>query len=154
MSTVSAAGTYEALTNRVSFLANKVGSLLIQDAESQLARLQLNVRTYFILTVVADHNPPSQIELARMLNLDPTLVVAHIDGLQQSGLLTRIRSTRDRRRYELRLTPAGEDILRSTNEIVARIEKEFFAPLEPEQLEQFSHALQLLIKDRWPPRSS
>jgi DNA-binding MarR family transcriptional regulator len=152
MKTVGAGTPYTALTGRTSFLANKIGILLIQAAESRLAELRLNARTYFILTMVGAPNSPSQIDLARMLSLNPTLVVSHIDDLQAVGLVERTRSTRDRRRYELRLTPAGVATLRRADEAVAEIEADFFAPLTERQLSQFHRMLQLLVKDRWPPQ--
>lgn len=153
MTTVSPDSSYQALTGSTAFLAHKVGILLTQTAEKRLAELGLNARSYFVLSVIGGESPPSQKDLSRLLSIDPTLVVALIDEMQDSGLVTRSRNPSDRRRYELRLTPKGESMLTSANDLVAEIEKDFFAPLTGDQIGQFQLMLKLLIKDRWPAKN-
>src|SRR6478752_2614379 len=53
----------------------------------------------------------SQSELAREVAMDDSAMVAIIDELEQRGLAMRSRSTRDRRRNSLSLTPAGEVLM-------------------------------------------
>ena len=54
--------------------------------------------------------PPSQLELSRRLNLDPTIIVGLLDELEERGLVTRVRDPADRRRHLLELTAAGRKL--------------------------------------------
>jgi len=53
----------------------------------------------------------SQSELAREVAMDDSAMVAIIDELEQRGLAVRSRSTADRRRNSLSLTPAGDTLM-------------------------------------------
>lgn len=62
----------------------------------------------FSLLLLVSRNPgAAQIELARALSIDKASIVAVIDRLEKAQLLERRRSTVDRRRQGLFLTPAG-----------------------------------------------
>jgi len=54
--------------------------------------------------------------LAEMEGISPPALSGHIDRLERSGLLVRVRSTEDRRRVGLELTPEGDRLLRSVRE--------------------------------------
>ena len=54
--------------------------------------------------------------LAEMEGISPPALSGHIDRLERSGLLTRVRSTTDRRRVGLELTHDGDRLLRSVRE--------------------------------------
>lgn len=54
--------------------------------------------------------------LAEMEGISPPALSGHVDRLERSGLLVRVRSTEDRRRVGLELTPEGERLLRSVRE--------------------------------------
>jgi DNA-binding MarR family transcriptional regulator len=142
---------HKPLTERPSFLAHKIGLLLLGAAEARLAELGLSARTYFVLASINSPDPPSQRHLSRILAIDPTLVVALIDEMQTGGLVGRDRDPRDRRRYNLRLTAKGIKTLGRASEAIDGIEAEFFAPLTSRQLTEHHRYLKLLIKDRWPP---
>lgn len=53
----------------------------------------------------------SQSEIAREVAMDDSAMVAIIDDLEARGLARRSRSTRDRRRNSLSLTPDGERVM-------------------------------------------
>jgi DNA-binding MarR family transcriptional regulator len=116
------------LTERTSFLAHKIGLLLLGAAEARLAELGLSARTYFVLAAIDGPDPPSQQQLSRTLSIDPTLVVALVDELQAGGLVVRDRNPQDRRRYDLRLTAEGKKALGTADEAIDGIEGQFFAP--------------------------
>lgn len=58
----------------------------------------------------------------------------HVDRLERSGLLVRVRSTVDRRRVGLELTPEGERLLRSIRERRTAWLAERLSDLEPDAL--------------------
>lgn len=142
------------LTSRTGYLIQKVAYLSINRFEEALTAFGLSSRSYFVLSGIAqngdEHRPPSQQELARLLNIDPTTIVAIVDELQKLGFVTRVRSATDRRRNELLLTEDGTAAWQKANRLADETEAEFFAPLTAAQRAGLHEALLLLIKDRWP----
>lgn len=69
---------------------------------------------------------------------------AHVDRLERSGLLVRVRSTVDRRRVGLELTPAGERLLRSVRERRTAWLAERLSGLEPDALTAIEAAIEPL----------
>ena len=67
-------------------------------------------------------------ELAESEGISPPSLSGHVDRLEAAGLLRRIRSTEDRRRVGLELTPDGRSILkrvraRRTTWLAERLER-------------------------------
>jgi DNA-binding MarR family transcriptional regulator len=138
------------LTQRTGYLAHKVGYLIIRDVEEALEPLKVSSRSYFVLAAVGQSPPPSQNDLARLLSIDPTTIVAVVDELERAGLIARRRNVADRRRYDLVLTPAGAETLDRAHQIADETEARFFAPLNRAQRDQLHGFLALLLQGRWP----
>lgn len=51
-------------------------------------------------------------ELSRKFQLDPSTLVPSVDGLEQRGLIVRVKDPNDRRRQPLEITAEGDDLLR------------------------------------------
>src|SRR2546425_5730556 len=75
------------------------------------ARFGINGRELAILTVIAEGEPPSQLEAAQRLAIDRTTMVVLLDGLEAKGLVERRADPADRRRNIVVLTPAGRTSL-------------------------------------------
>jgi MarR family transcriptional regulator, lower aerobic nicotinate degradation pathway regulator len=142
------------LTERVGYLTHKTGQLLLWSVEDRLRDLGLASRTYFVLAGLDNRDEPiSQQDLCRLLSIDPTTMVALVDDLERSGFLVRSRNSRDRRRYDLLLTPRGATTLAAAHKAMAAAEKEFYAPLSAQELEEYQKYLRRLLDGRWPPQS-
>jgi DNA-binding MarR family transcriptional regulator len=142
------------LTERVGYQSHKVGQLLLWAVEDRLRPLDLSSRTYFVLAGLDRDTPISQQDLSRLLSIDPTTMVALVDELERNGFAVRSRSQTDRRRYDLRLTPAGVSVLAAAHEAMATAEEEFFAPLGAAELDDYQAFLRRLLDGRWPPRAT
>jgi DNA-binding MarR family transcriptional regulator len=86
----------------------------------------------------------SQAELADALAIDPSNLAAIAADLADRDLVERTRHDVDRRRYVLRLSRAGEQLLRRTEGAIAAAEADLFAPLDPEQRDQLYTLLRRL----------
>jgi DNA-binding MarR family transcriptional regulator len=76
----------------------------------------------------------SQRELAAVMEVDPSQLVAILNELESSGLAERRRDPADRRRHIVKITQAGADALEQVDEAVSAAERELFADLsEAEQ---------------------
>ena len=62
-----------------------------------------------VLLEIAHRDAPTASELSRGLGLDPGYLSRTLAGLQQRGLIEKLRSEADGRRRPLSLTPAGKD---------------------------------------------
>lgn len=62
-----------------------------------------------VLLEIAHRDAPTASELSRELGLDPGYLSRTLAGLQQRGLIEKLRSEADGRRRLLSLTPAGKD---------------------------------------------
>ena len=82
--------------------------------------------------------------LAEMEGISPPALSGHIDRLERSGLLVRVRSTDDRRRVGLELTEEGDRILRSVRERRTAWLAGRLGALDPTELEAVSAAVEPL----------
>jgi len=97
------------------------------------------------LVVLAAEYPLSQLEAAGRLGVDRTTMVALVDGLEAKGLVERHRSSQDRRKNTVQLTPTGQDTLRKAEHARKEMERQFLAPLSPSDANQLIRALQILV---------
>ena len=82
--------------------------------------------------------------LAEMEGISPPALSGHVDRLERSGLLVRVRSTEDRRRVGLELTPEGDRLLRSVRERRTAWLAERLGELDPADLESVATAVEPL----------
>lgn len=99
----------------------------------------------FSLLVLVGANPGiAQIELGTHLGIDKASIVALLDRLEKAGMLTRRRSTLDRRRQGIHLTDRGAEALDSLVAEVRVLERRMasrFTRMEFEQLLGFLQRL-------------
>jgi DNA-binding MarR family transcriptional regulator len=74
-----------------------------------LAPLELRAREFWLLAIAGAGNV-SQHEMAGLCGLDPSSLVAVIDGLERRGWLRRVRNPRDRRMQWVQRTEAGDHL--------------------------------------------
>jgi DNA-binding MarR family transcriptional regulator len=84
--------------------------------------------------VLISANPGcSQSELAREVAMDDSAMVAIIDQLEERGLAVRSRSTADRRRNTLTLTPKGEELMHEMAGCAMDVERPIRDALNPDE---------------------
>ncbi|ALV41446.1 MarR family transcriptional regulator [Pseudarthrobacter sulfonivorans] len=118
------------ITDAVGFLLAKLhaaGSVLNNQA---LADFGLKERSYSVLVLANSGLEPTQRELADFLSLDPSQIVALVDGLEKRGLVTRAAGKSDRRAKTVTVTAAGAKLHARASEAAARAETETLQVLE------------------------
>jgi DNA-binding MarR family transcriptional regulator len=111
------------------FLLGKLRQRSLELAIARLAGTGIQPRDFGVLTTLAATGPKAQQDLADLLLVNRTMMVALVDDLEAAGLVERRRNPADRRAYALELTDAGrEAVARATPEIGAA-EEELLAPL-------------------------
>jgi DNA-binding MarR family transcriptional regulator len=104
--------------------------------------LALTQKQTATLWLISSNAGASQAALATALGMDRATMMSIIDRLEERKLVIRKRSTADRRRQELYLTPAGQAILRKVKARIARHEERFKALFTPAELAALLAALQ------------
>jgi DNA-binding MarR family transcriptional regulator len=119
-----------------------------RDATARVRRalrpLGVGAQQFLVLQQLGALGPSSQAELADALGIDPSNLAAIVAELSDGALVARTRDAGDRRRYELRLSPAGERLLRRTDGAIVAAEDDLLAPLDPEQRDQLYGLLRRL----------
>lgn len=98
------------LSDDVSFLLARANALSLAAGNVALSAHGLRVRSYSVLALVAGTARPSQRELAELLRLDPSQVVALVDELQARGLVIREPDPADRRANVVVVTEQGRSL--------------------------------------------
>jgi DNA-binding MarR family transcriptional regulator len=108
-------------------------------AVEDLALTQKQTATLWLI----DGNPGvSQVALAAALGMDRATMMSIVDRLEERGSVIRKRSSTDRRRQELYLTPAGQTLLRKVKTRIAKHEERFRSLFTPAELAALLEALQ------------
>jgi DNA-binding MarR family transcriptional regulator len=82
-------------------------------AQQTQAQSGISAAQLFVLSTLADGAASSLTELGERTHTDRSSVGDVVERLAEAGLVERCRSARDRRRTEVRITPAGRSLLRS-----------------------------------------
>lgn len=133
-----------ATPQRTSFLLAQVGALASKRFAEHTRTLGLTPGDAGVLRLLGRSPALSQRELADRLGTVPSRIVSLVDSLETRGLVERSRSTTDRRNYELRLTPSGQEHLARLRRVAEQHETELLASLTPEEAAQLHNLLQVL----------
>jgi DNA-binding MarR family transcriptional regulator len=85
---------------------------LARELRKETEALGVTGRQAALLWLVREHPGLTLRELADLERISAPSLSAHVDRLERAGLLTRVRSSGDRRRVGLQLTPAGSALVR------------------------------------------
>lgn len=102
--------------------------------ESQLSSARIRLLTHLL---VAGHYgqpdglPPS--ELSRFLNVSRNTISALLNGLEEQGLVERHLHPTDRRQFLIRITPAGQALVRARSPEFARRVEALLGALSPDE---------------------
>lgn len=96
------------LGNFVGFRLRRVQNQLSRIFATETAGQGLRQGLFSSLAIISANPGISQSELSREVGLDKSVTVTMVDEMEKYGWAERRRSTHDRRRHALYVTPAGE----------------------------------------------
>ncbi len=128
------------ISSATGYLMFRVGDAARNRSEQELARWGLAGKELRVLTF-ADAEPRSQQDLARLTGMDRTTMVAVVDKLERLGYVRRDRSSSDRRKYVVTVTPHGARTLAAAVARLAEAEAEFLGPLAADERRQLNALL-------------
>ncbi|MEU4579216.1 MarR family winged helix-turn-helix transcriptional regulator [Nonomuraea sp. ATR24] len=129
------------LTETLSFRLGAVGALVADQYAEALAVHGLKPKHVGLLGVLDLGLAASQLEIAKLMRVAPSLVVALADHLESMGAVERLRDPADRRRQILSLTGQGRDLLAECTAMALALDAKLVADLTSSQQGALSAAL-------------
>lgn len=100
---------------------------------------------YVVLAVVKETPGSDQVSVSRIAGLDRFTTALVLSNLIKRKLIVRERSSTDRRRYSLRLSPQGQDTLKRIVPGAARARARLLSPFARHEQQTFIRLLQRLV---------
>jgi len=113
--------------------------------DAALARFGITSRDLGALRVIAGGEAKSQQDVAGILGVDRTSMVALLDALEQAGIVARRPSEQDRRRNVIELTKPGREIFVQAEQSSLDAEKDFVGVLGVKGASELRRALGSLV---------
>lgn len=113
----------------------RITAQLIVAEKPILAAHDLSMWEYIALSELGRQPAQSQLALAKAIGYDKTRLIALLDAMEQRGLLQRTPDPTDRRARIVRLTTAGERLLKATRSEIRKMETRFLRPIQRDQRE-------------------
>jgi len=110
----------------IEYLARRLRS----EMECEVETFGLRSRHVIALTLLREFGERGQSELAEAMWIDPTNLVRLLNELEAADLIERRRSSQDRRRHTVALTPAGSRRLAEIEQALASVEHRVLAALD------------------------
>ena len=133
---------FEELDGLLGYRMRRAQGAMHRDYVASVAGLDLTQKQTATLWLINANPGVSQVSVAAALGMDRATMMAVTDRLEDRGLLVRKRSTVDRRRQELYLTPAGQSMLRKVKARITEHEERFKALFKPAELATLLAALE------------
>jgi MarR family transcriptional regulator for hemolysin len=121
-------GSPDCLSTSLGWLLAQAKQALGREFELALEPLGLSSRSYHVLASALGKDR-TQIELANLVGLDKTTMVATIDALEAEGLAERRPLSGDRRVRVIAVTDEGERKVREARKIIDQVQADLLARL-------------------------
>ena len=135
-------------SGHLSFLLSQLGAHAAMRFAQLLAPLGLSPPHSGILRALQQSSGMSQQQLASLLRLHPSRLVALVDELEARGLAERRESPDDRRSHALQVTEQGRKMLAEIHRIGAKHQDELCAALDAKEREQLALLLERIANQQ------
>jgi DNA-binding MarR family transcriptional regulator len=132
---------FEELDGLLGYRLRRAQGAMHRDYMASVAGLDLTQKQTATVWLINANPGVAQVSVAAALGMDRATMMSVTDRLEERGLLVRKRSTVDRRRQELYLTPAGQTMLRKIRARIAEHETRVKALFKPAELAALLGAL-------------
>ncbi len=104
-------------------------------AEEQISKLGIHNSQHQMLALIAASKNICQKEIAQKLEISSAAVAVTLNKLEAAELITRTQSFDDARMNHITVTDKGAKLLKTTRELYADIDDQFFTDVTDEELE-------------------
>ncbi|MER6031038.1 MarR family winged helix-turn-helix transcriptional regulator [Streptomyces sp. NPDC001851] len=132
------------VNSSVVFRLGVLGAMAADLFAARIEPLGLKPKHVGLLVVLDTRRASSQLEIAGVMGVAPSLVVALADHLEKLGAILRVRDSADRRRQVLTLTEHGRELLVTCGELAHSADAELAAGLTAGETAQLTGLLDRL----------
>lgn len=129
------------LDGLLGYLLRRAQGAMHRDFMAAVASFELTQKQAATLWLIQANAGVSQAEVAAALGMDRATMMALTDRLEDRGFVIRRRSSTDRRRQDLYLTPAGQSMLKKCKARIAKHDERFRALFTAPELDALVDAL-------------
>jgi MarR family transcriptional regulator for hemolysin len=129
----------------LSHLLSQASHVLTTQMAAAFTEIAITPREYCVL-FHAQEAERTQIQLAKISDLDKTTMVVTVDNLEKAGLAERRPSSTDRRARIIAVTEAGERAVAEGMKVADRVHRDVLAALPEDQRQVFVSALSGLVE--------
>ncbi len=129
------------LDGLLGYLLRRAQGAMHRDFMASVASFELTQKQAATMWLIQANAGTSQAEVAAALGMDRATMMALTDRLEDRGFVIRKRSSVDRRRQELYLTPSGQSILKKCKARIAEHDEKFRAMFTASELAALVEAL-------------
>jgi DNA-binding MarR family transcriptional regulator len=137
---------------RLGYLFKRIYLQFGELVSTALAPLGIDNREWAVLISLDEQRALSQAEVANLVGIDRTTMVALVDELQKKALVERRPHDADRRKNVVAITDAGRAVRKRAARAVDTVELRFLAGLGEPEAKRLKAALATLIAPYEPPR--
>lgn len=132
-------------SHRLGYLLKHAELRFAQLTSAELEPLGISPREWAALNCLDEQHGLSQREVAELLGIDRTRMVALVDELQTKGWVKRRPQPDDRRKNIVTLTSKGRDLMQRAGHLIEGCERRFLAVLSESDAEHLKQALDAVI---------
>jgi MarR family transcriptional regulator, organic hydroperoxide resistance regulator len=129
------------LDGLLGYLLRRAQGAMHRDFMAAVGEFALTQKQAATMWLIQANPGVSQVEVAAALGMDRATMMSVTDRLEDRGFVIRKRSSIDRRRQELYLTPSGQNTLRKCKTRIAEHEEKFSALFSSAELGSLLDAL-------------
>ncbi|MCU1656732.1 MAG: regulatory protein MarR [Pseudonocardiales bacterium] len=133
------------LKDDLGWLCAQTLTAYMRAAEPAVEDLPCGMRGYLVLAAAESACANNQLEVARRLGVDRSVMVGLLDNLERAGLVARQPNPTDRRERVIAITPAGRKRLATIQGQLEHVTAHVLAPLSAQQREGFLDALHTIV---------
>jgi DNA-binding MarR family transcriptional regulator len=141
------------LEHSVLHLLHRAGQVADELFAAEMAGSDLTPRQYAVLTALAKHETASQTDIVKETGIDRSTLADIVKRLVERGALVRRRAKHDARAYAVRLTPAGQAVLKQAEPAAQRVNERLLKQLPAARRAELTDALSHLVK-AFDPKSA
>ena len=134
------------LDQSVLHLLHRAGQVADELFAAEVAGSALTPRQYAVLSALAQHETASQTDIVRQTGIDRSTLADIVKRLVARGALARRRAKHDARAYAVRLTPAGQAMLKEIEPIAQRVNDRLLKQLPAARRSDLIEALSVLVQ--------
>jgi MarR family transcriptional regulator for hemolysin len=110
----------------------------------RLAEAGGSVPVWLILSSLKSNERRTQLDLARAVGIEGPTLTRHLDGLEENGIVRRVRDGSDRRAVRVELTAEGERLFQTLRQAVIAFNRDLTSGLTDTELERVRKTLDRL----------